>query len=445
MFDVITALITIGVIMVLGFIGNYIFNKTRIPSIVWLLFFGLAVGFIFNIRSDINPSLLISFSDFFAAIAIIVILFDGGIQTDLYKFFRGAPRGLLLTVSAFLLSVFGTMLIVLFLSATGLIAVTLENSVIIGIILGAIVAGTSGPIVLPLASRLKNLQEKTTTMVSIESIMTDILCIVVVLALVYMVIFGGGIDIGGGAKNLVSTFSVGAVLGLISGLAWLPIMYKTRNQEFSYVLTLAVVFLVYSVTVLLIGVDQGGSGSGAIACLVFGLVLGNGKKVLKMFNYTGVGYEMDQKTKEFHSLISFVMRTFFFVYLGIMVSFRKIEFIIIGIVIVFVLLGLRYLAVEISTYNGRFEKKDKQTMLVMMPRGLAAAILALNFGPLLIQKLMPGMEGFFEDITFVVILCTAIICTIGITMLSRSVNREAEKNEGNKGEEVMKETLVDSK
>ena len=45
---IILALITFGAIMILGFIGNLIFNRTQIPSIVWLLVFGLIVGFIFN-------------------------------------------------------------------------------------------------------------------------------------------------------------------------------------------------------------------------------------------------------------------------------------------------------------------------------------------------------------------------------------------------------------
>jgi cell volume regulation protein A len=256
---------------------------------------------------------------------------------------------------------------------------------------------------------------------SIESIITDPLSIVVVLAAIYMVTVGGGIDVVVGAKNLVSTFSVGAVMGLILGLMWLPIMHKVRKEEFSYIITLAVVFLVYSLTVILVGVEGGGEGAGAISCLVFGLVLGNGKKILKILKYEGKGFEMDQETKQFHSLTSFVIRTFFFVYLGIMVSFQSVEFIVIGIIIVLVLLAVRYLAVQISTYRGGYEKDDKQIMMIMMPRGLAAAILALTFGPLLVQSENLGlrMSGFFEEVVFVVILGTAILCTIGVSVISR--------------------------
>jgi len=416
---IIPALITLGTIMVLGFIGNYIFNRTQIPSIVWLLLFGLVVGFIFKISETISADLLVYISSFFGAIAIVIILFDGGINTDLYQLFRGAPRGLLLTISGFCLSVIATMAIVVGLSATIMPSIPIENSALIGIILGAIIGGTSSPIVIPLAFRLKNLQEKTKMVTSIESVLTDPLCIVVVLAILAMMgETGGGINLSLGAQSLVSTFSVGIVIGLMLGIIWLPIMHRVRKQEFSYVLTLAVVFLVYSLTTLLVGEEKGGTGAGAIACLMFGLVLGNGKKILKMVNYTGRGFEMDEQTKQFHSLTSFIIRTFFFVYLGIIVSFQDVKFIIIGIIILFVLLGVRYIAVHITTFRGGFEKDDKQTMTVMLPRGLAAAILAINFGQDFVDKLMPGMDGFFKDVAFVVILGTAITTTIGVSIIS---------------------------
>ena len=406
--------------------------------------YGLVVGFVFNIQETISTDLLGYISSFFGAVAIVIILFDGGINIDLYQLFRGAPRGLLLTVSGFCLSIIVTMLIVVGLSMTILPGVPFENSVLVGIILGAIVGGTSSPIVIPLAFRLKNLQEKTKMVSSIESVLTDPLCIVVVLAILAMMgEVGGSINLSLGAQSLVSTFSVGIVIGLILGVIWLPIMHKVRKQEFSYVLTLAVVFLVYSLTTLLVGEDKGGTGAGAIACLMFGLVLGNGKKILKMVKYSGKGFEMDEQTKQFHSLTSFVIRTFFFVYLGIIVSFQDIKFILVGIIIVLALLVVRYLAVIISTFHGNFEKDDKQTMTAMMPRGLAAAILAINFGPDFVDKLMPGMDGFFKDIAFVVILGTAIITTTGISIISHYEMKKAKEAETQNTEDNRIDNVID--
>ncbi|MCK4996598.1 MAG: cation:proton antiporter, partial [Thermoplasmatales archaeon] len=295
---VIDTLIVLGFIMVLGFISNYIFNKTQIPSIVWLLLFGLFVGIIFNIQ-EINQQLLRQVSSLFGAVAIIIILFDGGINTNIYQLFRGAPRGLLLTVSGFCLSFIATFLVIIGLEYAGIIDFG-GHGLVIGAVLGAIVGGTSSPIVIPLAYRLKNLQEKTKTVSSIESILTDPLCIVVVFAIYYMVFTVGELNLLLGIGNLVKTFSVGIVLGITFGLIWLFIMNRIRREQFSYIITLAVVFLVYSFTALIVGTSEGGEGAGAIACLMFGLVLGNGKKILKMVNYQGKGFEMDEETKQFH-------------------------------------------------------------------------------------------------------------------------------------------------
>ncbi len=424
--DVIYLLVTLGFIMILGFIGNYIFNKTQIPSIVWLLLLGLVVGFIFNVQNLVSETILLNVSSFFGAVAIVVILFDGGINTDINQLFKGAPRGLLLTLSSFCLSFISTIIVVVGLSSAGL---DIEDSFIVGAVLGAIVGGTSSPIVIPLAYRLKNLQDKTKMVASIESILTDPLCIVVAFALYYMVFVVGEINIGLGLGNLIKTFSVGIVLGGVFGFIWLFIMNKVRKEQFSYVLTLALVFLVYSFTSLIVGVNEGGEGAGAIACLVFGLILGNGKKILKMVSYQGQGFEMDEETKQFHSLTSFVIRTFFFVYLGIFVSFQNIDFILIGIVVLIILLLVRYIAIYISTYKGDFEKDDKQTMIVMMPRGLAAAILAIKFGPDFVNRYMPGSNGFFKDIAFVVILGTAIITTIGVSIICHNEMKKINNTE----------------
>jgi cell volume regulation protein A len=269
---------------------------------------------------------------------------------------------------------------------------------------------------------------------SVESILTDPLCIVVLFALYYMIFVVGEINIGLGIGNLVKTFSVGIVLGLIFGIIWLFFMNKVRKEQFSYILTLAIVFLVYSITAMIVGLGEGGEGAGAIACLMFGLVLGNGKKILNMIRYEGLGFEMDDETKQFHALTSFVIRTFFFVYLGMIVSFQNLDFIIIGIIILIILLVFRYMAIFISTYNGGFEKDDMQTLVVMMPRGLAAAILAIKFGPEFVDKFMPGSDGFFKDVAFVVILGTAIITTVGVSIISQIEMRKLKNS--NLGEKV---------
>jgi len=103
-----------------------------------------------------------------------------------------------------------------------------------------------------------------------------------------------------------------------------------------------------------------------------------------------------------------------------------------------VLLIVRYLAIYISTYKGSFSIDDKQVLTVMMPRGLAAAILAISFTPLMLgagTSSAPGynlaveMQGIFMDVAFVVILGTAIITTIGVFVICHYETKKTKESE----------------
>lgn len=404
-------LILIGVIILIGFIGNLIFKKTDIPNIIWLLFFGLALGPIFHI---VDSSIFLSVSSFFAAIAIIIILFDGGLDMDLYKLFRDAPRGVMLTILAFTFSVL----------ATTFVMWILGYPILQGILLGAIIGGISSPIVIPVVSKMKGVSEKTRTMLSIESAITDVICIVVAI-IVMQAIQAGGANIAGALQTLSSAFAVGIIFGLVAGIAWIPIMHRIVAYEFSYVVTLAVLFLIYA------GVEFM-NGSGAVAVLIFGIVLGNGRKIFEIMKYSEKAFEIDQTTRQFHSLISFFIRTFFFVYLGLLVSITDFKFIILGIVLTFTLLAVRPIAVILATRGSEeITVTDKKTMSIMLPRGLAAAVLAY----LPISMGLPMTEGF-ADIVFVVILGTALIATFGVVII-RALSKLEEKR--GKAEEKKKE------
>jgi NhaP-type Na+/H+ or K+/H+ antiporter len=228
-------------------------------------------------------------------------------------------------------------------------------------------------------------------------------------------IMGGG-SIVESAAVLASAFSVGMVVGLIGGLLWLPMLKKYDKIEFSYVITLAMLFLLYA------GVETVG-GSGAIACLMFGVVLANGKAIMSMLRYGRSAFELSDDTKSLHSLMSFLVRTFFFVYLGLLVSLTNWIFIMIGVILVIVTMAARVSAVHL-TMPKDFSLFDKRLMYVMLPRGLAAAVLA----NLVVTRGVPGTVGFM-DIVFTVIIGTVLVTTIGVFVMGHSGKEVAEKEE----------------
>ena len=401
----------VGIVILIGFIGNLIFKKTDIPSIIWLMLLGLILG---PILHYLNQAPFLAVSDFFSAIAIIIILFEGGIDMDLFKILKEAPKGAILTIIAFALTIVVTAIIVM------IMGIWIKGVTILhGILLGAIVGGTSSAVVIPIVSKLKGISDKAKMVLSIESAITDVLCIVTAIAII-QTMSSGQAGINFILTNITAQFSIGIILGALIGIIWLWIMQKIKQQEYSYVVTLGILFIIYSVVNYL-------NGSGAIACLTFGIILGNGRRILRGIGYGSIAYEIDQTSRNFHKLISFLIRTFFFVFLGLLVSIQNPVNILIGIIISTGILFTRPLAVKvISKGNNDFTELDKKIIGVMMPRGLAAAVLA--YMPM---AALPhdSIVKSFADIAFTVILVTTIIATVGTIYYKRKQAKEEKQKE----------------
>src|SRR5664279_1849026 len=110
----------------------------------------------------------------------------------------------------------------------------------------------------------------------------------------------------------------------------------------------------------------------------------------------------------FHSELTFLVRSFFFVLLGIMAQFVSRSYVvpILGILVALVL--ARYVAVRATRWSIRdIVPADTQLLFLMMPRGLITAVLAL-------QVLAVRGEAFFflPAIAFTVVLFTNVFVVV---------------------------------
>ncbi len=408
--NAISILMLFGITIALGYIGSLIFRKTKIPDIIWLLL----LGFVVASFGLIDRALFISASPLLAALALLIILFDAGLNMDFYRMIHGFSRSLLLAIFGFILSA----------ASIAALSIWLLNfSLINGALLGAILGGTCSTITISILSRLRP-KENVRTLLTLESIITDPVCIVVALALINMIIPSSGYS---AVHGIASAFSIGAVVGLVAGIIWLRLLDKIQGRPFDYMLTLAAVFLLYA------GVEFSG-GSGAIAALLFGLALGNGKtfsKILKM----GKEYTINPFLKTFQSEISFFIRSFFFVYLGLVVVISP-QYVFYGALLALALIATRFIAVHISTKGMGFSKNEQVLISSMAPRGLAAAVLAqlpISYG-------IPGAE-IFSSIIFVVIFATVIYTAVAVKLFYKDGYENGEKTKVSRSEEKEAENL----
>ncbi|MEM2947416.1 MAG: cation:proton antiporter, partial [Candidatus Bathyarchaeia archaeon] len=168
MLDPVTlALALAGSIIVIGFLGNYFFERTGFPDMLFLIILGILVG---PTAKLVDSEFLTPLAPYFAAPALVFILFDGGMAMNIYRVFTESPRATVLAVVGFGLSV----------AATTLYAAVLlmpDKPITYSMLMGTILGGSCSIVVISLASRI-GVSEKCSTILSLESAITDILCIV---------------------------------------------------------------------------------------------------------------------------------------------------------------------------------------------------------------------------------------------------------------------------
>ena len=378
-------LLVAAIIIFLGVTGEAFFKRTGIPDIAFLMILGVIVGPVFGI---VPTDIVIEVVPYFAAIALIIIMFDGGLNLDIRNIIRTAHYALLLSVLGFVTSVIVVTIIALY---------GLGWNMIESILLGVIVGGSSSIIVFGLVRRLP-ISDKTKSMLSLESAITDILVTITAFVLFDILVSGQFVpDLALSAFG--KSIAVGLVLGFGIGIPWTYVTTKLQNTQHSYMLTIGILFVIFFV-------EKSLGGTGALAPLIFGLMLGNKQLLSRYMRFTIPEISYDDPT---HNQLTFLVRSFFFVFVGLLATLDRIEFIFFGVVAAILIYLTRIGIVKVSL-GKRFSLFDKKVTSAMIPRGLAAAVVAII--PLTIGI---ANAEVYPQIVFVIILSSVIITTVAIT------------------------------
>jgi len=220
-----------------------------------------------------------------------------------------------------------------------------------------------------------------------------------------------GIEVSAVGLEIAIRFLLGTAIGVAAGLFWLWILTRMEQEVYSDILTLAIVFMLYFGVELI-------NGSGVIFSLVFGLILGNGVKVARFMRLRRT-IESTEVMKRFHSEIFFFVKTFFFIYLGLIVTFNKLNIIVIGVILSGLILATRYMAVLLTSAGNRILFNNTGMLAVMFARGESAAVLAQIVVASGIANAL-----IYPDIIMVVVVTTVIISAIGIPIFSQKIATE---------------------
>lgn len=396
-FFLVTAITFIG----LG--GEVFFKKTGISYYIFLIFIGICLGPIFNI---IPRAPLMSVLGLFSTFTLIMVLFHSGMELKIKEVLRGSPRSLLQVL------LYTSLSIAIIVAVTHLL---FKWDLIQSLVFGSIIGGETTAVAIIPITRTLNLGSKLTTFLTLESIINSVLLIIVFTA--FLDIYKTGVtNWQTPLFTLATNFSIGIGMGSALSFGWIFVLKQIKDYKYSYVFTIGLILGTYAITEEL-------HGSGLIAVLIFGIALGSYKSILSVLRKWHFDIsDLQQEITKFQGEISFLMKTFFFVFLGLVfvIDPANIFFnLLVGLGFLAILLFSRWVASRISTRSSELYK-DKNLILLLCAQGLTPAtlsIVALNEG-------LP-LANTFVNFTVYVIILTNIITTIGTVWFTRKTKQNS--------------------
>ena len=372
-----------GTLLLAGFAAALMFDRYRVPDFFMLLLLGVVLGHL--PLEPFGPSLLVSLGPIvpaFIAVTLALIMFEGGMALDPAELGKGAAAILGHTLGAMALT-----MAVTFVLATSVLGL----SPITGLVLAAAFSGPSATIVMSFAPQLR-LSPNGMSIIVLEGVLGNVAAAVVVIFVLQVP----------GQEAIVPYLSqtvLAAAVAFLVGAAWRGLLRKLPSRRFVQIATLSLVIVTYAVADGLI------AKSGPISAFVLGLVVA--------YHRRG-GHPVEVKEtadlKAFQSEITFVLRTFFFVYLGLLMTFD--QFSVAALVgaglLVAGFLAARAPSAVLVARSQALSGRETRVLLGTVGRGMTDVVLVL----FAIQSgvLPPTEATFLVGMLPLVILLAAVVC-----------------------------------
>lgn len=255
-----------SILAVLGLFLSKTGFRFGLPTLLLFLGVGMAAGATAFINFD-SPVI----AQTIGSVALVVILFSGGMDTS-FKEVKPimAPGGLLATVGVLLTALFtGTFIYFLFQWLDMGIKLTFLQSLLFASVMSST---DSASVFSILRSKRTNLKQNLKPLLEFESGSNDPMAYMLTMVLIQMISQGDSVTIWDGVWMFVVQFSLGLLLGFLlgKGAIWLVNRANLYATSLYPILMLFVAFFIYSITNTV-------QGNGYLAVYVGGLVIGNSR------------------------------------------------------------------------------------------------------------------------------------------------------------------------
>ena len=410
MFDAERILLLVSSTLIICYISGLFYTKTKIPDILWVLGFGILLG---PVLGYFDKEMFLSLSPLMSTVALSIILFDAGLNLDIKMLLQALTKASILSVVTILSVIISVGYTLSFLMP---LSFTLKQ----GMLLGAMIGGTSTIAVFGVLSGLDKIMdniESTRIILVLESVVSDPICIISSITLIRMIMMPG-VSIEDSLKDILYTFILSSALGLAIGQMWAEVLDKLRGRPLNYIMTLAILFPAYIIAEKMIG-----EGGGPMAALTFGLMISNYGYITRKFGVTRNVKVDKRRLREFHEEITFFIKAFFFVYVGLIVTISG-EYLKIGLGILALILFIRFLVVYSVGGVLKFSKQEKVLSTLVYASGLPAFVMSQL--PLIYD---PNKEFFLDpeiypNLVMPIVLGTVLVAALTAPLLAKRLLRD---------------------
>lgn len=386
-------LLAVSILLFLSVMASKASAKLGVPALLLFLVLGMLAG------SEGPGGIYFdnaAWAQSVGVVALVLILFSGGLDTEWSSLKRVIWPGLALSTIGVLIT---TLLVGVFSK------LLLGFSLLEGLLLGSIVSSTDAAAVFSvLRTSGVGLKGRARPLLELESGSNDPMAVFLTTGII-------GIMTGAeaGPLSLVPTFiqqmAVGAAVGYGIGRLVIVLLNRLRLEiEGLYpVLTLSLVLLTYGGTAAL-------GGNGFLAVYIAGLVMGKGDFIHK------------RSVMRFHDGLAWLMQIAMFLTLGLLV-FPSHLLPVAGaglLVSAFLILAARPISVFVALAFSRFKLNEKMMISWVGLRGAVPIVLATF--PLLAR--LPKAEMLF-DLVFFIVLTSILLQGTSIPLLARWLKLDA--------------------
>ena len=381
----------IAIVLGVGLLVSVFSRKMRLASVLLLLLVGLGMNYISAIGF-----LPISFGSSFvvtiALLTLILVVFDGSSRFKMRMIdeFSG------LSLKLFSLFLLLSLVVISLLSSWLFFGSITLNYILLSMIFAITLVGTDPT---SMFSILKSSSHKAIQLLKIESIInTPFTVILPFIAMEILVNVQSDVSsvVLGQISPLILQIAAGIGMGVLLGYILSKVLKKYYSKDLSPIFLITFALIGYLLTEFI-------GGSGVLGVATMGLFFGN-----------AVIRKRDDLVS-FNDVLSTIFVILVFVLVGFIIPINfEVLFLFKVFVVYLVAVVLRFLALHYTLPKSKFNRDKKIFMALMMPKGIAVAVVVLSMSALVFE----GAESSVSVISSVIVM-SMILSLLIATVLSR--------------------------